>query len=368
MAFVEDTIERALAAAGLTDRASQARRAIDAALVKAGLALRPALQPHAAAQFLKEVNGIHVPVLDEQVAQAPAADATPVVPAAGAFTSHTHQGAQGSLAYKLYVPSSYRGQALPLIVMLHGCKQNPDDFAAGTRMNRLAEQHGFVAAYPAQNQRANGGNCWNWFMTAEQQRDGREPSLIAGMVGDITQQLSTNRSKVFAAGLSAGGAMAVVLGSRYPEIFGGIAVHSGLPLGAARDVPSAFAAMRGHAADDASGAAPARGVRTLVLHGDADKTVAASNGHAVVVQAVAGFERDGQALNAATPVVRTKNGRRSVRTDYVDASGLAMVRDWRVQGGGHTWFGGSRAGSYTDESGPDASAELVAFFLGDLPG
>jgi poly(hydroxyalkanoate) depolymerase family esterase len=357
MPSVEETIDRALTAAGLTDQGSALRRVIDSALARAGLR-RVATTPPLVAPMplLQDVDGTRTPFVDT-----PPADET----AAGAFTAHLHAGGQGSLAYKLYVPSSHRGQALPLIVMLHGCRQNPDDFAAGTRMNELAELHGFLVAYPAQDARANGGNCWNWFVTAEQQRGGREASLIAGIVGDIAARISTDRSQVFAAGLSAGGAMALVLGAQYPEIFAGVAVHSGLPLGAAHDVPSAFAAMRGQGGRAALKLQ--RGLRTLVLHGDADATVAQKNGDAVAAQVIESFERAGDPLQAATPVVQNLNGRRAVRGDHVDAEGRVMVRSWHVHGGGHTWFGGSPAGSYTDASGPDASAELVAFFLGAAP-
>jgi poly(hydroxyalkanoate) depolymerase family esterase len=352
MSLIVETIDRALSAAGLTDRTSDVRRAIDSALAKAGLRRGTEPPPRQAP--------LDVPV---------AKPADPVVEAAtpGEFTSRVHASERGTLDYKLYVPSSYAGKPLPLVVMLHGCKQNPDDFAAGTRMNELAERHGLVVAYPAQTRRANGSNCWNWFLAAEQERDGREASLIAGAVSDIASSLAIDRSKVFVAGMSAGGAAAVILGSRYPDVFAGVAVHSGLPLGAAHDVPSAFAAMRGQsprAAVIAQPGADAASPRMLVLHGDADATVVPSNSDGIVTNALASFANRGVALQAMLPVAQTRNGRPCRRTDHVDSGGVPMVREWRVQGGGHTWFGGSRAGSYTDESGPDASAELVSFFLG----
>lgn len=360
MSFVEETIDRALTAAGLAGRAGSVRRAIDSALTRAGLLHRAPAAKEAGPQLLKELNGIHVPVPEE------------IGPTEGApdpgFTSHLHEGSRGSLAYKLFVPSSYSGQPLPLIVMLHGCKQNPDDFAAGTRMNLVAEQRGFLAVYPAQDVRANGSNCWNWFNTAEQGRDGREASLIAGIVDEVAQRVATSRSQVFVAGLSAGGAMAVILGNGYPDLFAGMAVHSGLPLGAANDVPSALAAMRGRGTSMASPGRMAatssqRGVRTLVLHGDADFTVSASNGDAVVGQAVAAFERAGGPLSATPALTKQINGRQAVRVDYANAQGEVMVRDLRVHGGGHAWFGGSPTGSFTDATGPDASTEIASFFL-----
>ncbi|MEO5695572.1 MAG: PHB depolymerase family esterase [Burkholderiaceae bacterium] len=294
----------------------------------------------------------------------------PVDPAQehGRFTSHTHAIGSASRAYKLYVPASYGEQPMPLILMLHGCKQNPDDFAAGTRMNELAEEHGFLVAYPAQTARDNGANCWNWFNRSEQTRDGEEPSLLAGIVEQIAASHRVDATRVYVAGLSAGASMAVILGVTHPEVFTAVGAHSGLPLGAAHDVPSAFAAMQGMRAG-LPGQTPAtpvnrRAVPTIVFHGDADTTVTASNGGDIVAQAVDAFGNGSGTTLMKHVLPKTADaGRASTTTRYVDAAGQARVERWDVHGGSHAWFGGSSAGSYTDATGPDASAEMVRFFL-----
>lgn len=356
MSHISDVIDRALDDAGLRDRASGLRQTIDAALRAAGLvdtAPEPR-QPGASTTptLIPDRDGVYTPE--------PTSDA---IPAQGRFTWHRSPG----LRYKLYVPTSAGSAAMPLIVMLHGCKQNPDDFAVGTQMNQLAETHGFAVAYPEQTHRENGSNCWNWFESAQQRRDGREPEAIAGMVRAITEQCAIDAQRVYIAGLSAGAAMAVVLAQCYPEIFAGVAVHSGLPMGSAHDVPSAFAAMRGQPAAARGGRAATRrathAVRTIVFHGDADSTVAIANGQAVVAETLAAYEGRGTALRTVVQAADA-DGLPSTRTDHVDANGEVMVREFRVRGGGHTWFGGSTRGTYTDARGPDASSEIVDFFVG----
>lgn len=282
----------------------------------------------------------------------------------GQFLVHSFAMPTGSLAYKLYLPAGYdagAATAYPLLVMLHGCTQNPDDFAAGTRMNALADQHGFLVAYPAQSAHANGSKCWNWFRPQDQSRGAGEPAFIAGMTRQLIARERVDASRVYVAGLSAGAAMAVVLGRTYPDLYAAVGAHSGLPYAAAHDVGSAFAAMK-------SGAPPRRRaspghprVATIVFHGDRDATVSLANGAAIVAQA-SGADRAG--VLAASQQSGTANGGRGyTRTEYRDPAGTLVVEDWQVHGGGHAWMGGSASGSYTDPQGPDASAEMVRFFL-----
>jgi poly(hydroxyalkanoate) depolymerase family esterase len=288
------------------------------------------------------------------------------------FSEHTYAGPAGTRRYKLFIPSAYRGQALPLIVMLHGCTQTPDDFATGTRMNMLAEERACFVVYPAQAHNANVSKCWNWFKTGDQRRGQGEPAIIAGLVGELLLTYGMDRERVYVAGLSAGGAMAVILGRAYPELFAAVGVHSGLPYGAAHDLPSAFAAMHHH--DPASpSVAPGdnaqAGIPTIVFHGDRDTTVHPCNGEKLVSQTAAGSAfsaGDGSSIAAATEerCAGAAPGEHSyTRRIFKDGNGKVVVEHWLVHGAGHAWFGGDPRGSYTDAKGPDASTEMLRFFL-----
>ncbi len=267
----------------------------------------------------------------------------------------------GARDYRLYVPSGFHGQALPLVVMLHGCTQSPDDFAAGTRMNTLAEQHLFLVAYPAQAASANMSRCWNWFRAEDQQRDRGEPALIAGITRRIMRDYPVDPERVYVAGLSAGGAAAAIVGATYPDLYAAVGVHSGLAPGAASDMPSAFAAMRGEAAAPVAG--PSRLVPSIVFHGDEDKTVHPSNGDRLVARARMASATGLQATAAVQQGQAPGGGRHYRRTVHADAAGRPMLEHWVIHGGGHAWSGGSPAGSYTDPQGPDASREMIRFFL-----
>lgn len=275
----------------------------------------------------------------------------------GQFLSAQFRNAAGSRPYRLYVPGSYQGQAMPLIVMLHGCTQSPEDFAAGTRMNEAAEANGFLVAYPAQTQAANASKCWNWFNTQEQQRDQGEPSLIAGITREIIGQYAIDSRRVYVAGLSAGGAAAAIMGTAYPDLYAAIGVHSGLACGAASDMMSAFGAMRqGHSGTILrSVSAP---VPAIVFHGDQDTTVHMSNGDAVIAQLM-----PHESLRTRTIEGRAEGGHAYSRTLHADPQGKILLEQWVVHGANHAWAGGSPAGSFTDPQGPDATAEMVRFFM-----
>ena len=285
--------------------------------------------------------------------------ASVAVPPGAEFLTATFGNHAGSRSYKLYVPSGYRaGQPIPLVVMLHGCTQSPDDFAAGTRMNEAAEAHTCLVAYPAQTSAANMQKCWNWFSAADQQRDAGEPSLIAGITRAVMRDYTVDPRRVHVAGLSAGGAAASVMGETYPDLYATIGVHSGLACGAARDMPSAFAAMQRGGDHSPRAATGQRVVPAIVFHGDRDTTVNPSNGEAVVAQA-ARAER----LRTHTEMGQVPGGYAWRRTLHTDADGQTVAEHWVVSGAGHAWFGGSPAGSYTDPRGPDATGEMLRFFL-----
>ena len=290
-----------------------------------------------------------------------------IVPNSAQFVTRSYHDEEGTRAYKLYIPSRYRhGHAVPLVVMLHGCRQSPDDFAAGTRMNALAEEHTCLIAYPAQAALANAFRCWNWFSRDDQQRGHGEPSLIAGITDEIMRDYSIDPQRVYVAGLSAGGATAAIMGTTYPDLYAAIGVHSGLASGAASDVASAFDAMRrptpvstnrtGHVA----GANGDRCVPTIVFHGDQDTTVHPANSDAIIARV--------KELTTATLTVRVQHGRvpgghAYSRTVQRDGDGRTILEQWLIHGCGHAWSGGSPTGSYTDPRGPDAAREMLRFFL-----
>jgi poly(hydroxyalkanoate) depolymerase family esterase len=279
------------------------------------------------------------------------------------FVTRSFAGAAGARSYKLYIPACAPDGPRGLIVMLHGCKQNPDDFAAGTAMNAVAEAHGLMVAYPSQSSSANAASCWNWFNPADQMRDCGEPAIIAGITRAIVSEFAIDRRHVYVAGLSAGGAMAAVMGETYPDLYEGVGIHSGLAYGSANDVMSAFAAMRGdisiapHAKARASGRAEQRH-RTIVFQGSADPIVHPSNADRIVAQAAADAPSD----HSRQERVLT-NGRSHTRTIIADADGASVLEYWLIEGAGHAWSGGHPSGSYTDANGPDASTEMVRFFL-----
>jgi poly(hydroxyalkanoate) depolymerase family esterase len=291
------------------------------------------------------------------------------------FSEHTYTGSTGTRRYKLFIPSAYHGQPLPLVVMLHGCTQTSDDFATGTRMNMLAEERACFVVYPAQPQSANVSKCWNWFQTSNQLRDQGEPAIIAGLIRELLLSYGLDRERVYVGGLSAGGAMAVILGRAYPELFAAIGVHSGLPYAAAHDLPSAFAAMHQR---DPSGPRMAHrenheawrgGIPTIVFHGDRDTTVHPCNGEKVVRQSagVSAFNAGDNSIAAAateeTCAGGTPGAHSYTRKLLKDLTGQVVGEYWLVHGAAHAWFGGDPRGSYTDPKGPDASSEMMRFFL-----
>lgn len=287
----------------------------------------------------------------------------PPVPDGAGFLTRTFACEAGSRDYKLYVPSRMKSSKRPLIVMLHGCAQNPDDFAAGTGMNLLAEEHGFIVAYPRQPTSSNPTACWNWFNIKDQMRDIGEPSILAGITRHIMAEFDIDSKKVFMAGLSAGGAMTSIMSTAYPELYAAAGIHSGLAYGSATDLPSAFAAMRGNSGPAEKtpkrrGSGKASGVRTIVFHGASDQTVHPANADQIVAAARAELSDPELEIEQGQA-----GGRKYTRTIITEASGVPHVEYWAIQGLGHAWSGGRPEGSYTDHQGPDATLEMLRFFL-----
>ena len=291
------------------------------------------------------------PAIPTPVVATPPANLAGRAALVGRYVRGSHSNSFGTRSYKMYIPADNSDRQRPLVVMLHGCKQNPDDFAAGTRMNALADEHGFIVVYPEQPATANASRCWNWFQAADQQRERGEPSLIAGITRDVIARYDVDPRRVYVAGLSAGGAMAEIMAHTYPEMYAAVGVHSGLPYAAAHDVASAFAAMRGRKQRPAPlcGESMPNPVPAIVFHGDVDATVHPSNSE--------------RAFTSRTVQSGEQSGRPYTRTIQAGESGKPAMEHWLVHGAGHAWSGGSRNGSFADPQGPDASREMLRFFL-----
>jgi poly(hydroxyalkanoate) depolymerase family esterase len=327
---------------------SEATAVIQSALAPAPAAPGPVSRPAAPDGIVLDVEAR--PIVPAPPADDPTegvGDASCLRTPTGAFIDGHSQGR----AFRLYIPPQAGERPLPLIVMLHGCTQDPDDFAAGTRMNEAAQLQGCFVLYPAQSRSANPQGCWNWFKHSHQARGRGEPALLAAMTREIMSQHSVDPARIYVAGLSAGGAMAAILGDAYPDLFAAVGVHSGLATGSAKDLPSALAAMR-QGAPAARASASRR--PTIVFHGDADTTVHPENGEHVL-SASAGPVPPAEA--------DTQRGSNYTRTLHRDAQGRVMAEHWCVHGVGHAWSGGSKHGSYTDPQGPDATHEMLRFFL-----
>jgi len=374
---ISETIQRALASAGL-DTTAGPMHDVTATIRQALAAGRVA----GAGPIVDSETTIDVAARVITAAEDTAApgDREPSMRAArqvsGSFEAHEFRADAGTRAYKVYVPAGRSDAPRAMIVMLHGCTQCADDFAAGTRMNRLADEHGFLVVYPEQAAHANASKCWNWFKPQDQRRGAGEPSLIAGIVCEVARRHGADAGRIYVAGLSAGAAMAVVLGETYPELFAGVGAHSGLPYGSAHDIPSALAAMKGGRSGmpglkgvPGAAAAPRRtavqAVPLIVFHGDRDHTVQQTNGAHLVQQAVDahGLQAGDSGLRVSTQTGVASGGRRFSRAVHADPEGQARIESWTLHGAGHAWSGGHASGSYTDASGPDASAEMVRFFM-----
>ena len=281
--------------------------------------------------------------------------------ASGQFVQKAFTNMAGTRSYKLYIPSSYTGQEVPLVVMLHGCSQTSVNFAVGTRMNVLAEGETFLVAYPEQGSSANSSKCWNWFQDSDQKRDMGEPFLIAGITQQVTSEYHVDVRRVYVAGLSSGGAMAAIMAATYPDLYAAVGVHSGLAYGAAHDLPSALAAMRQGTRQRTRRLTES--IPLIAFHGDGDTTVAPDNADRLLEQWLQGTS-NGQESVRDVKVERGQvaKGHAYTRSIYHDSSGRATIEKWMIHQSGHAWSGGSPSGLYTDPRGPDASAEMVRFF------
>ena len=347
------------------------KRASVAALRRANRLMRPAKLTKATRSFQKAMAGLMAATLLAPLTPRPAKthrttvpkvdrEVSARMPKGAQFLTRMHRSAAGVCGYRLYLPASRPKRPKGMIVMLHGCNQTPDDFARGTHMNALAEKQGLAIAYPGQTMGNNAASCWNWFRPGDQVRGAGEPALLASLTRKLMKELGLRRDAVFVAGLSAGGAMAAILVDVYPDVFSAAGVHSGLARGAAHDVVSAMTAMRsgGGSARIAPTVSPqSTPVRRIVFHGDTDRTVHPSNASQIVVAAL------GRATAPTSVNTRSVRGRSYERSSFAGTDGRVVLELWMLERAGHAWSGGRAAGSYTDSKGPDASAQMIRFFL-----
>jgi poly(hydroxyalkanoate) depolymerase family esterase len=280
--------------------------------------------------------------------------------------------------YRLYVPSGYLGEALPLLIVLHGCTQTPEEIAAGTQMNALAEKHNFFVAYPKQPASANHNNCWKWFDKAHQHRGSGEPASIAGIVRQVRSFYNIKSRQTYAAGFSSGGAMAVIMGVTYPDLFSGIGIVSGLQYKAATSLLRALSTMgTGGNNPDQCGVlaykemdSRAKLMPIIVFHGTRDLTVSPRNGDQIISQWAKTNDLiyDGIDNNDIrdTPSIihntRVPGGRLYTKSTYLSPDGHVLMLKYTIDGLGHAWPGGHPSVSYTDSRGPNASEMMWEFF------
>jgi poly(hydroxyalkanoate) depolymerase family esterase len=363
-------LQRSAAASGRIGRPAVEAPRPQAAPAPAVVAPAPRAEPDVAVERpawragTNDGDVVELPVIARPVISVP----PPAPPRRGDFSDGSLTRSAGTRPYKLFVPGGDTGHPRPLVVMLHGCRQSPADFAAGTRMNELALAQGIVVLYPGQVHSANQLGCWNWFQETDQQRDRGEPSLIAGMTRHVMATQHIDPARVYIAGLSAGGAMAAVMAATYPDLYAAVGIHSGLPHAVARNLATALRAMR-HGP-------PAHRVRPrtardallplIVFHGDEDSTVHPDNGEELIARvrwSSAAQLDPGNGGGMTVEAGEVSGGRAYTRTLHLDAEGRCDAEHWLVHGGDHAWSGGSPSGSYTDPLGPDASAQMLRFFL-----
>jgi len=274
----------------------------------------------------------------------------------GRWTAGVALTAGGARRWRLYTPPGLQpGERPPLLVLLHGCTQDAEGFAASTRMNRLAASERFLVLYPEQDRLANAQGCWNWYDT-DHGRAQAEADLVLQAIDQVCQRRA-NARRVVVAGLSAGASLAALLALRHPTRLCGVVMHSGVPPGTAHSTLTALRAMQGRRGTAPLGVLPgADWPPLLVLHGSLDGVVSPRNGEAA---ALAWAEAAGATASAARLVQR--GARHAMRiTDY-QRRGRTAATLVLVQGLAHAWSGGAAGQPFSDAKGPDASRLVWAF-------
>jgi poly(hydroxyalkanoate) depolymerase family esterase len=287
----------------------------------------------------------------------------------GSLTTGSYANGSGTLAYELYVPSTYKaGSAVPLVVALHGCTQSADTFRQLTGWDRLAEAKGFIVVFPQQDANNNYLKCWNFFQSGDMNRGAGEPALIAGITQSVQQHYNVDAHRTYVDGLSAGGAMSSVMAATYPDLYAAAGVGSGCEYAATptcAGYKSADPVQAGKQAYAAMGS-HARAMPVIVFEGDQDTTVPPINAQQVVQQ---WQTTDGLALQSPISATPTSSSDRTAPAGqaytvnyYGDGHGAELIQSWLVHGMGHAWSGGNSSQQYADPSGPDETGAMYAFF------
>ncbi len=305
----------------------------------------------------------------------------------GLVIQDVYESEHGVRPYRLYLPPAVLGEedleakgegaaAPPLLVVLHGCTQDAEDVARGTRMDDHGRRRGMAVLYPEQPPEAHATRCWNWYEPDHQSAGGGEPAILAGMIREMTETWGLDSERVYVAGISAGGAMAVTLAATHPGLVSGVASHSGVAYRAAVGLEEATRVLSPAEAEPSrdlveavSGAMGERGRRIplLVIHGDDDAVVAPRNARWLADQWAGLAEEFAEGVVEWDMDPSRPQADQASRIEVVRDDGGVWMEMWRIRDLGHAWSGGSDEGTFTQPGGLDASALIVDFMLGRTP-
>ena len=281
--------------------------------------------------------------------------------------------------YLVYVPRGHsRWRRAPLLVLCHGCKQSPEDIAAGSRITDFADANGWIVLLPRQKEAANPWRCWNWFDRRTAAGKG-ESAILMAQLDAVRHAYRTDPARVVVAGMSAGGALAAALSLHNAGAVRGVFVHSGLACGAASGPVAALTvSQRGPDSDVEAIARDARRTSATaprlplcVVHGERDDVVAPQNAVALVRQ----YLRLNDHPALARPLVpggdglppadresrETLPGGRVVHTREWCEGERLVARYVSIPDLGHAWSGGDSQYPYNDPEPPPATALLERF-------
>ena len=292
-------------------------------------------------------------------------------PTPGRWINRRHSGPHGSRQYDIYLPAGLPARAkVSMVMLLHGCRQSSIEFAVESGFTTAADAGGFVVVAPRQELQHQLQRCWRWYDSTHQRRDGGEPAILKDIVDEVLAEdveFRIDRRRVYTAGLSAGGAMALILATTYPDVFAAAGVHSATAYRSATQSLSALGAMAARRAVPSHGGIRGEMAPVVLIHGTDDRVVRPPNADRIVDQWLASRDAAGpKGLNRVRPLATTRafvvDGRRCIRTRWYTARGRRVLEYWRIDGLGHAWSGGRSKGSFIDRTGPRAADVMWTFF------